>query len=155
MKVIWLFFAFAVLLAAGCGAEPAPSAIPEERTPAATPEEQEPEGPTYVILVLLDTKQLSLFCEEELVKTYPVAVGRPSSPTPKGNFTVKSMIEYPYADAYGARWIGLSAPNIGIHGTNAPSSIGKGASSGCIRMRNEDIEELFSYVSVGTTVFIL
>ncbi len=152
MKVVWLLFVLALLLAAGCGAEPEPPATPE-RTPAPTPEE--PKGPKYEILVLLDAKQLFLFCDEELFKTYTVAVGRLSSPTPKGDFTVKSMIEYPHADAYGSRWIGLSTPNIGIHGTNRPSSIGKGASRGCIRMRNEDIDELFSYISIGTKVFIL
>jgi lipoprotein-anchoring transpeptidase ErfK/SrfK len=156
MKIIRLLFVLVLMVVSGCGAaDLAPSASPIEPAPSASPEEMEPAGPSYEILVLLDTKKLYLFCDEELFKTYTVAVGKLSSPTPKGDFTVMSMIEYPYADAYGSRWIGLSTPNIGIHGTNRPSSIGKDASRGCIRMRNEDIEELFSFISIGTKVFIL
>jgi lipoprotein-anchoring transpeptidase ErfK/SrfK len=52
----------------------------------------------------------------------------------------------------GTRWMGLSAAGYGIHGTNAPGSIGKAASHGCIRMRNRDVEELFELVGVGVTV---
>jgi lipoprotein-anchoring transpeptidase ErfK/SrfK len=106
-------------------------------------------------LILVDTRQLFLFRNEELLKTYHVAVGRPTNPTPRGDFTITSMIVYPYAEAYGSRWIGLSAPNIGIHGTNDPDSIGYEASSGCIRLKNEDIEEIFDLICVGTKVFIL
>lgn len=42
----------------------------------------------------------------------------------------------------------------GIHGTDVPSSIGRGASHGCVRVRNEDIETLFRIVPVGTPVYI-
>ena len=48
--------------------------------------------------------------------------------------------------------MGLSAAGYGIHGTNAPRSIGKAASHGCIRMRQRDVEELFELVGVGATV---
>jgi lipoprotein-anchoring transpeptidase ErfK/SrfK len=48
--------------------------------------------------------------------------------------------------------MGLSAKGYGIHGTNVPSSIGKAASHGCVRMRKQDLEELFEMVTVGTTV---
>lgn len=111
--------------------------------------------PSYEILILVDSKQLFLFRDEELYKTYHIAVGRPSNPTPHGDFTITAMIRCPYAEAYGSRWIGLSTPNIGIHGTNDPDSIGSEASSGCIRMKNEDIEELFDLVDIGSKVFIL
>jgi lipoprotein-anchoring transpeptidase ErfK/SrfK len=111
--------------------------------------------PEYEILILVDSRELYLFRDEELYKTYHVAVGRPSNPTPRGDFTITSMIKCPYAESYGSRWIGLSAPNIGIHGTNAPDSIGSEASSGCIRMKNGDVEELFDLVGIGTKVFIL
>jgi LysM repeat protein len=56
---------------------------------------------------------------------------------------------------YGTRWMGLSKPNYGIHGTNNPSSIGKAVSLGCIRMYNQDIESIFSMVSLGTPVDII
>ncbi len=42
-----------------------------------------------------------------------------------------------------------------IHGTNEPRSIGKAASSGCIRMLNEEVEELYDNVHVGTKVIVL
>ena len=55
----------------------------------------------------------------------------------------------------GTRWMGLSAPGVGIHGTDEPSSIGWNASHGCIRMQVVDSEWLFDHVRVGTTVFIV
>jgi lipoprotein-anchoring transpeptidase ErfK/SrfK len=51
--------------------------------------------------------------------------------------------------------MGLSAPGIGIHGTDEPSSIGYSESHGCIRMQVPDSEWLFTRVRVGTTVFIV
>ena len=54
----------------------------------------------------------------------------------------------------GMRWIGLDQAGYGIHGTNAPGSIGRAASHGCIRMRNRDAEELFEMVRVGDVVEI-
>jgi hypothetical protein len=52
----------------------------------------------------------------------------------------------------GTRWMGLSVRGYGIHGTNAPSSIGKAASHGCIRLGKVDLEDLYSRVEVGDTV---
>ena len=51
--------------------------------------------------------------------------------------------------------MGLSAPGVGIHGTDEPSSIGWNASHGCIRMQVADSEWLFGHVQIGTTVFIV
>ncbi|MGB7265238.1 MAG: L,D-transpeptidase family protein, partial [Terracidiphilus sp.] len=55
----------------------------------------------------------------------------------------------------GTRWMGLSIRGYGIHGTNVPSSIGKAASHGCIRMGKADVEELFSMVAVGDEVELI
>ncbi|HEV2729899.1 MAG TPA: L,D-transpeptidase, partial [Terriglobales bacterium] len=52
------------------------------------------------------------------------------------------------------RWLGLNRNGYGIHGTNEPTSVGKAASHGCIRLRNRDMEQLFRMVSVGDTVQI-
>ncbi len=52
----------------------------------------------------------------------------------------------------GTRWMGLSIPGYGIHGTNEPHSIGKAASHGCIRMARADLEEFYPLVQVGDTV---
>ena len=55
----------------------------------------------------------------------------------------------------GARAIYLGSSIYRIHGTNEPSSIGKAASSGCIRMLNEDVTELYQHVKIGTRVSVL
>ena len=59
------------------------------------------------------------------------------------------------ANPLGTRWIGLSKAGYGIHGTNAPESIGRAASHGCVRMRNRDVEELFALIGVGTLVEVV
>ena len=56
------------------------------------------------------------------------------------------------ANPVGTRWIGLSAKGYGIHGTDAPASIGFARSHGCIRLRNRDIEQLFELVRAGDVV---
>jgi lipoprotein-anchoring transpeptidase ErfK/SrfK len=55
----------------------------------------------------------------------------------------------------GARALYLGSSIYRIHGTNEPSSIGKAASSGCIRMLNSDVTELYSLVKIGTEVTVL
>lgn len=109
----------------------------------------------------------------KVVRTFRVAVGQAKYPTPRGSFTVISK-EYnptwnpppsPWAEGLepvppgpnnplGTRWMGLSSPSIGIHGTYASSSIGTWASHGCIRMHIRDVEQLFELVYVGTPVTI-
>ena len=55
----------------------------------------------------------------------------------------------------GARALYLGSSIYRIHGTNEPSSIGKAASSGCIRMLNEDVTELYKFVKLGARVTVL
>jgi hypothetical protein len=88
-------------------------------------------------------------------KTYPVAVGNPSTPTPVGDYQVIYKGR-DWGPAFGPRWIGLNVPwgIYGIHGTNKPNSIGQHLSHGCIRMRNNDIIELFEMIPLGTKVTI-
>jgi len=101
------------------------------------------------------TRKLRHYEGGRLLKEYPVAVGKPSTPTPPGNYKIKNKIVNP-GGVLGTRWMGLSIPggNYGIHGTNNPSSIGKAVSLGCIRMYNHHVEELFSQVPIGTPVHI-
>jgi len=54
----------------------------------------------------------------------------------------------------GTRWMGLSVPGVGIHGTPNPASVGYSISHGCIRMKKRDAESLFRLVRVGTRVWI-
>lgn len=99
--------------------------------------------------------KLIVIMEGAIVKTYPVAVGNPSTPTPVGEYKVVYK-GINWGPAFGTRWIGLDVPwgTYGIHGTNKPHSIGRHVSHGCIRMRNRDVEDLYKIIPVGTTVEI-
>jgi len=107
------------------------------------------------IYVNLATRRLSFHEGDRIAKTYTVGVGKPSTPTPTGDFTIIEKIINP-GGVLGSRWMGLSIPTgkYGIHGTNNPSSIGGYVSNGCIRMYNHDVEELFPKVQIGTPVNI-
>ncbi|MHB1404384.1 MAG: L,D-transpeptidase [Desulfitobacteriaceae bacterium] len=80
-------------------------------------------------------------------------MGKAGTPTPVGRFAIADKRLDP-GGVFGSRWLGLSKPGYGIHGTNDPSSIGKAVSKGCIRMYNYHAEELFRNVEVGTPVII-
>lgn len=109
---------------------------------------------SYSITVNTTNHTLTLFKGGKVYKTYPVAVGKPSTPTPKGTYKIINKSMNP-GGPYGVRWMGLSAPHIGIHGTNDPSSIGKSVSHGCIRLNNKDVIEVYNLVPIGTTVNIV
>lgn len=111
---------------------------------------------TYRITINVKNHSLTLYKDNKVFKTYRVAVGKPSTPTPKGTFKIINKAVNP-GGPFGARWMGLDAPNgdYGIHGTNNPSSIGKNVSNGCIRMYNKDVIEVFNLVPVGTVVTII
>jgi lipoprotein-anchoring transpeptidase ErfK/SrfK len=127
------------------------------RTTPATPSK------TKIVVSLQDHK-LALIEDGQVKKIYPVAVGKPSTPSPMGTFTIARRVMNPtYAhdgrvvapgphNPVGSRWMGLSIAGYGIHGTNEPNSIGKAASHGCIRMAKADLEELYPQVAVGDTV---
>ena len=122
--------------------------------------------PTRLILVSIPDRKLALIEDGKVVKVFPVAVGKESTPSPAGTFTVKTRVTNPTyyhtgkvipagpQNPLGSRWMGLSEKGYGIHGTNEPKSIGKAASHGCIRMAKKDLEELFPMVKVGDTVEI-
>jgi len=91
-----------------------------------------------------------------VIKSYPIATGTPNTPTPLGNWRIIQKLMNP-GGPFGTRWMKLSITwgGYGIHGTDNPASIGKAASHGCIRMFNEDIEELYDIVPLGTPVRII
>ncbi|WP_368490624.1 L,D-transpeptidase [Clostridium sp. BJN0013] len=111
-------------------------------------------NPTYNITINRAARRLTLYKNGRVYKTYPVAVGKSRTPTPAGTFRIINKQVNP-GGPYGARWMGLSARGIGIHGTNNPSSIGGAVSNGCIRMYNKNVIELFNIVPVGTVVRII
>jgi len=110
----------------------------------------------FNITVNVAARELTLFKEGKLFKTYPIAVGKPSTTTPKGNFTIINKAANS-GGPFGVKWLGLNAPNgdYGIHGTNNLSSIGKAVSNGCIRTYNNNIIELYNLVPIGTPVKIV
>jgi lipoprotein-anchoring transpeptidase ErfK/SrfK len=119
-----------------------------------------------LIVVSIPERKLVLMEDGAVKKVYPVAVGKVSTPSPAGRFTINARVSNPtYShrgkvvgpgprNPVGSRWMGLSVKGYGIHGTNEPDSIGKAASHGCIRMGKADLEELFAQVEVGDAVEI-
>jgi lipoprotein-anchoring transpeptidase ErfK/SrfK len=125
------------------------------------------------IVVDLGDLKLYLYRDGKLVKSYSVATGSSAYPTPTGSYVVTSKIMNPtwyppnsewakdaepippgVANPLGTRWIGTSAPAVGIHGTPDDSSIGTYASHGCIRMHIWEVEDLYDRVVIGLPVII-
>ncbi len=109
--------------------------------------------PNRSILIHTARRRLELYEGNRLIHQYPIAVGKGSTPTPNGHYTIATKTVYP-GGVFGSRWMGLSLPYYGIHGTNNPASIGQAVSKGCIRMHNHDAESLYQLIEIGTTVII-
>lgn len=102
---------------------------------------------------------------------FPDATGTTGeSATPVGKYKVtekqadpnwhwEGKVYAPYlrdkANGLGVRWIGISLPTYGLHGTNDPFSIGKDVSHGCVRHQNADITKAFPMIPTGTPVRII
>ena len=127
-----------------------------------------------VIVIRRGSNRLFLYRYHRVRRAFRVATGQSTYPTPLGRFTIQVMWRnpwwYPPNSAWargqkpippgpnnplGTRWMGLSSPGVGIHGTPNPASIGYSVSHGCIRMYVSEAEWLFNTVDVGTTVFIV
>jgi hypothetical protein len=109
----------------------------------------------YTIEVYPQRHRLIVRAHGQTVKTYRIAVGNPSTPTPIGEYLIAYKGEH-WGPSFGPRWLGLNVPwgYYGIHGTNKPYSIGQHQSHGCIRMRNNDVMELYNLIPLGTKVTI-
>lgn len=120
------------------------------------------------IVINLPSRTLTLYDEDMPVKVFPVAIGKPSTPTPLGEFSILEKEVNPWwyppkgeqppvpsgpDNPLGYRWMGF-LPTYGMHGTNAPWSIGHAVSNGCVRMYENDAEELFDTVTIGTPVTV-
>jgi lipoprotein-anchoring transpeptidase ErfK/SrfK len=127
-----------------------------------------------VIVIRRGSNRLELYQGMRLWRTFGVATGQTTYPTPLGRFNIVVKWRNPWwyppnspwaqgekptppgpGNPLGTRWMGLSAPGVGIHGTPNDGSIGYSVSHGCIRMHIPDAEWLFEHVSIGTTVFIV
>jgi lipoprotein-anchoring transpeptidase ErfK/SrfK len=127
-----------------------------------------------VIVIRRGSNHLYLYRGMRLWRVFPVATGQAIYPTPLGRFQIVVKWRNPWwyppsspwaaglkpippgpGNPLGTRWMGLSAPGVGIHGTPDATSIGYSASHGCIRMRIPEAEWLFGQVRIGTAVFIV
>jgi lipoprotein-anchoring transpeptidase ErfK/SrfK len=127
-----------------------------------------------VVVIHRGSNRLYLYNGMRFRKRFGVATGQRVYPTPLGRFQVivkwKNPWWYPPAAPWakgekpippgpgnplGTRWMGISSPGVGIHGTNNESSIGYSVSHGCIRMHVRDAEWLFNNIEIGTTVYII
>lgn len=121
---------------------------------------------TTRIAVDLSRRELLLYRRGKLVLRTPVAVGSPSTPTPIGRYFVSQRIKTSNpVGPFGPVVLAVSAFSnvlqgwaaggpIAIHGTNEPWTIGRAASHGCIRVRNETLTRLFAATPGGTPVVI-
>jgi lipoprotein-anchoring transpeptidase ErfK/SrfK len=119
-----------------------------------------------VVLISIPDRKLAVLEDDDVIATFPVAVGAAMSPSPTGEFKIVNRVANPTYyhggkviptgkdNPLGTRWLGLSLKGYGIHGTNAPRSVGRAASHGCIRLRNRDIERLFTMLRAGDKVLI-
>ena len=119
----------------------------------------------YSLAVSTTENTLSVFRNDELVQTYPVATGTGGTPTPLGSFYLTELLE-PTNAGYGPFAFGLSAfsdvltsfgggpGQIGLHGTEDAASIGTAASNGCIRLSNDIITALAQILPLGTPITI-
>lgn len=110
----------------------------------------------YSITINTANHTLLLFKKGVPIKRYPVAAGKPSTPTPRGNYRIINKAMNP-GGRFGVRWMGMNIPGggYGIHGTDTPEAIGKSISHGCVRMFNNDVTELYNLVPIGTPVSII
>jgi lipoprotein-anchoring transpeptidase ErfK/SrfK len=127
-----------------------------------------------VIVIRRGSNRLYLYSGTHYRRLFAVATGQHQYPTPLGRFAIVVKWKNPWwyppdspwaqgqspvppgpGNPLGTRWMGLSAPGVGIHGTPSDGSIGYSVSHGCIRMHIPQAEWLFNHVEVGTTVFIV
>lgn len=107
----------------------------------------------FSIRISLLARRLTVLQDGKLFKSYPIGVGKTTTPSPIGRFAIANKRPHP-GGAFGAMWLGLSIDHYGIHGTSNPASIGGYVSNGCIRMHNRDVLDLARLVGIGTPVTI-
>lgn len=121
----------------------------------------------FSILVYKSQNLLFLKTDEEIIKTYVVSTGKNNS-TPVGAFKITSKLLNPTwfkagavvpasspDNILGTRWMGFDLAGYGIHGTTEPQNLGKQVTQGCVRMSNQDVEELYTIIPLGTEVTIV
>jgi lipoprotein-anchoring transpeptidase ErfK/SrfK len=149
----WIPAAFVVALATCGAAQTSTTATVKDRT-------------RRVVMVSIEDRRLAVIENGRVLAYFPVAVGAAVSPSPTGDFEIVRRVANPIYEhdgvvippgkdnPVGTRWMALNIKGFGIHGTNAPPSIGHASSHGCIRLRNRDVEKLYAMLRVGDLVQI-
>ncbi|MBI2871117.1 MAG: L,D-transpeptidase family protein [Candidatus Omnitrophica bacterium] len=121
----------------------------------------------FNVLVDKSDNRLWLRKNEDIVKTYTVSTGA-NGITPIGKFVITDKLINPVwykagavvppdspDNILGTRWMGISVPGYGIHGTTEPEALGEAVTNGCVRMSNASVEELYVIVPAGSEVSIV
>ena len=116
------------------------------------------------IVISLMERKLTVMHDGKPTGEYEIAVGKPDTPTPTGEFRIADKQAYDGANGvFGTRWMEFHRMResdgvlhlLGIHGTNAPQKIGDAVSHGCIRLSNEDVEQVYRQAYIGEPVEIV
>jgi hypothetical protein len=126
-----------------------------------------------LVIVRRDVHRLYFYRHGQPIKVFNVATGSRLTPSPRGKFRIVAKYRHPWwyppdsswarhrkpippgpGNPLGTRWMGISSPGVGIHGTPDPASVGYSVSHGCIRLSIRNAEALFQLVRVGTRVWI-
>lgn len=154
----WMVAVLLLALAVPCWAQNSSSRNPSKTAPRPSARK--------VVLVSIPDRKLAVLEDGKALVYFTVAVGAAVSPSPTGKFEIVNRVANPayYHDGVvmpaggdnpvGTRWMGLNVKGYGIHGTNAPRSVGHATSHGCIRLRNRDVERLYTMLRVGDVVEI-
>lgn len=125
------------------------------------------DGSLTTVVINTMTARLALYYNGFLVKTFPAAIGKSDTTPPGVYWIVKKEVDpalYWYGEyipprspinGLGTRFLQLSNPTYGIHGTTKPWEIGKRISHGCVRMLNQDVETLDALIDTGTRVIVI
>ena len=122
----------------------------------------------YRIQVELGAHRITVYDGESVMLQEPIAVGKPSTPTPPGTYYLRVLLQAPDPNTvYGPYAYPLSGHSevltsfnggdgeLGIHGNNDASVLGQDVTAGCIRMSNDGITKLSGILPLGTPVEIL
>ena len=150
----------------------------ENDAATSTPERSDASAPPVAVFVDTATNMATVRHGEKIVAAYPVTIGSSETASPIGDWKVRGVAKLPtfrYDEQMlqhgergnhffmlppgpnspvGVVWIALNKKGIGLHGTNEPDAVGRGASHGCIRLANWDVVRLAAKVKAGVPVAI-
>ncbi len=163
----------ALIVLAAQPAAPGVSAESADKTPAASSTTDA--RPDTRLVINIPSRTLWVYSGDQIVRYFPVGVGRVGYMTPLGKFSIIRKVidpgwENPYLpngrvrlapgedNPLGTRWMGFyqkAGGEYGMHGTDNPASVGKFSSHGCVRLKVPDAEALFDLITVGTPVEVV